>query len=357
MPGYKVPAKALLCTLACAWSCMAASATPSPEEIAQRSSAAFELQRKAIREFPWRDLSQTGDLLEKRDYASYEAILERYLAEWKDAPEKESSVHLLFETTDASNPNQLHRLSEWITQNPSAIAFLARGAYLNKRGQLLRGSAPTSDTPALNLDLMAAVHLRASTDLQQAIKLDPRLLPAYTHLLEVAKYSPKLKIDTGKLLSSATRRHPLAFAPRKRYLDLLSPAWGGSLNAMERFAQSFDSVAKSNPLLWTLRAEVHYEKAESLPKSEARQKAVELTAALRYANYGRFYESRAQAYIALNQLGDAIADLERCALGESELVKGQSEPQTSCKTLLASTRSTALAAPRTEGKSQQGEKK
>lgn len=357
MPSYKLSAKAVFLSLACACSCGATSASPTPEEIALRSSSALELQQKAIKEFPWRDFSQTASLLENREYDRYEALLKRYMTEWGDAPDKEHSQHLLFETTNAGDANQLHRLNEWITKKPSAIAFLARGAYLNRRGQLLRGGAPTSATPALNLELLAAVHQRASTDLHQAINLDPGLLPAYSHLLEVARFSPGLKIDTEKLLAAATRHHPLNVGARKRYLDILSPAWGGSFEAMERFAHSFESMAETNPLLWTLKARVHYEKAASLPRSEAKQKIAELTTALSYAKLSRYYESRAQAHLTLEQHGEAIADLERCALREGDFVRGQSEPMTSCRTLLVSARASALAARRAEEASLQGEKK
>lgn len=352
MPGKQLSAKAFLCTLACAWSSMAALAGPTPEEISQRSIAAIELRRKAIGEFPWQNFSRTSELLENKEYLRYENLLRQYLTEWKDAPDKEYNQHLLFDSIDAYDANLLHPLNEWVTQNPSALAFLARGVYLNKRGQLLRGSAPTSATPALNLNMLAAAHLRASTDLQYAIKLDPSLLPAYSHLLEVARYSPGLKIDAEKLLASASLHHPRTFEARRRYLDILSPAWGGSFEAMERFTQSLDSIAEANPLLWTLKGQVHYEKAASLPLSAAKQKVAELTEALRYANYKKYYESRADAYLVLGQFSDAIPDLERCEHAENVSVKGDGDSVTfSCSGSLVSTK-----AKLAESKSRQGAK-
>lgn len=338
MPGKQLSAKTFLCALACAWSSMPALAGPTPEEISQRAVSAIEQRRKVIGEFPWQNFSRTSELLEKKEYRRYEALLRQYLTEWKDAPEKEYSQHLLFDSIDAKDANLLHPLNEWITLNPSAIAFLVRGVYLNKRGQWLRGSAPTSATPTLNLNLLAAAHVRASTDLQQAIKLDPSLLPAYSHLLEVAKYSPGLKIDAEKILASAVLHYPHSVETRKRYLDVLSPAWGGSFEAMERFTQALDPIAEANPLLWTLKGQVHYEKAASLPMSATKQKVAELTAALRYANYKKYYESRAAAYLVLGQFGEAIPDLEQCVLAENVSVKGDGDLQTFCRGTLETTK-------------------
>src|SRR5579863_3527977 len=85
-----------------------------------------------------------------------------------------------------TTPTLASNFDEWIAQFPrSYVAHLARGIYYKKIGQELRGGQAASETSREQFRAMEQAFVKASTDLEESLSLDPKPLLTYVHQLTI----------------------------------------------------------------------------------------------------------------------------------------------------------------------------
>ena len=155
-------------------------------------------------------------------------------------------------------------LDKWIEGAPrSAYARAARGMHYVGVAFHERGSDSAIKTSAEQFARMREFAAKARTDLELAVRLNPRLSAAFYGLMRVAK----LQSDS-ELLDSA-RIAALALDPADQYIydelmENAQPKWGGSLEAMRNVAAMASAHANKNPLLVLTAAQIPCSQAESL---------------------------------------------------------------------------------------------
>lgn len=149
-------------------------------------------------------------------------------------------------------------LDAWKRDSPhSAFALAASGmAYVAMAGEA-RGAKYMKDTPQDSVDSMHKLLAQADSDLRQAIALNPRLTPAYIALINAGG------LGFGRAYTDAAIRSALAVAPddyaiRSVAMWTLEPKWGGSLDAMDRFAAQAQAYTRTNPLMRLMLSERPY---------------------------------------------------------------------------------------------------
>ena len=144
-------------------------------------------------------------------------------------------------------------IDQWHAQAPaSAHAFTARGMYWVATAQQARGEDTIGNTPAQNLaDMRKSLDL-AQRDLEKAISINPRIMPAYSALIDVARLSGKRDL-AERTIRQATQIDPATFFPRAYLSDMYEPRWGGSFEAMDRLAADAMPLADQNPRLIDLK--------------------------------------------------------------------------------------------------------
>ncbi|GAB2550403.1 tetratricopeptide repeat protein [Rhodanobacter koreensis] len=146
-------------------------------------------------------------------------------------------------------------LDAWKRDSPnSAFAWAASGYAYVEMAYQARGGGYMADTPQSNIDAMDKLLAQADTDLRHAIKLDPRLTPAYSAMVKAGGLS------LGRAYALDAARRGLAIAPDNysiysMQMWLEQPKWGGSLRAMRQLADQAQAHAKDNPLLVLLQSE------------------------------------------------------------------------------------------------------
>ena len=149
------------------------------------------------------------------------------------------------------------RLDEWVKAYPKSYpATLARGVYrVSDAWERRSGKFAHETTDEQHRGFAEGLKL-AATDLQASIKLNPRPIESYRHLIMT---SMGLGLDAGRgLLDEALKIDPQAYYPRIQYQYALTPKWGGSAILMEEFlkeCQNSPTSAKNKKRLETL----HYE--------------------------------------------------------------------------------------------------
>lgn len=144
-------------------------------------------------------------------------------------------------------------LDAWKRDSPnSAFAWAASGYAYVEMAYKARGGGYMADTPQSNVDAMDKLLAQADTDLRHAIKLDPRITPAYTAMVNAGGLS------LGREYGLDAARRGLAIAPDdfaiySMQMWLEQPKWGGSLASMRRLAEQAKSHAKDNPMLVMLQ--------------------------------------------------------------------------------------------------------
>lgn len=146
-------------------------------------------------------------------------------------------------------------LNAWKRQSPkSAFAFAASGFAYTKAAFAARGSDYLSKTPQSNIDSMDRLTTLADADLQKAISLNPKVMPAYKGMVDLGGF------DMGKSYALSAAKRGLAVEPGNFGIyDMLmwleQPNWYGSLAKMDRVASLASKHAKQNPILKLLAVE------------------------------------------------------------------------------------------------------
>ncbi|MES2070169.1 MAG: DUF4034 domain-containing protein [Pseudomonadota bacterium] len=185
-------------------------------------------------------------------------MVERYFSTLQEKFEsgKASEYELLdaykvfYQAEDRSGPH----LNNWIKAYPkSASAYLARGVYYRKLGEHRRGTDYVSKVSGESLVYMDQMFGLSKTDLETSLRLNPRFYLAALHLLNIAQYEGD-EFAARKYLDLGNSLLPANFIVRARYLIHLTPRWGGSYDAMDRFINECRTQGVSNERIDLLKA-------------------------------------------------------------------------------------------------------
>ena len=205
---------------------------------------------------PWvtpyeaRDLIQTG----------HAAELDRRLADAMHAQSSQPGMQGALDRTfniDFRNGSEETRalMDAWKRQMPmSPFALAASGTAYVQMAQQIRGSEYAAKTPQSSFESMSRLLESGRTDLDQAVKLDPHMTPAYTAMI----YAGTLESDGPYLMSAAKRGlavDPANYTIYARLVWMAQPKWGGSVGEMQRIIASAQHHVSENPLLKLLVSE------------------------------------------------------------------------------------------------------
>lgn len=140
-------------------------------------------------------------------------------------------------------------LDAWKRQSPqSAFAYAASGVAYLRAAWDARGSELAAKTPQSNFDAMARLSSLAATDLERAVTLDKRLVPAYVAMIQLGGLNngPRYSMDAAK---RALAIDPVDYLVFSRLTWLAQPKWGGSVQAMRNVITHAEPHAHENPLL------------------------------------------------------------------------------------------------------------
>jgi tetratricopeptide (TPR) repeat protein len=246
-------------------------------------------------------VKELTDLLRDEDFVEFEHRTQRYERQFASDPLWESPLCKLYFGIDGSNSKLRVSLDKWVKTRPSYISFAARGAYETSLAYQQRGARYIQNTPPDNIAQMEVTMATARDDLEKALVLNPKFVPAYVALLQVAQAVAGRDAATA-IEKRATREVPTTYYVRQMYLRNLRPRWGGSYEAMETYEATLTDAAKLNARIWSLKGESWGERGYTAQAEGDTEGAIGYyTRALQYGDRLEFLKARGTQYFAAHQ--------------------------------------------------------
>jgi tetratricopeptide (TPR) repeat protein len=181
--------------------------------------------------------------------AEYDAILDDYFA----GRLPEGALYHAYSVFFESDESSAVLLDRWLLQSPgSAHARAARGSYRVERGWKARGEKIIRETSRDQYESMVHWIQLAKPDLEKAVELEPRIVPAYSALIQLSFMGTEHAL-AGRAMAAANEVDPANFYTRAAYATSLEPRWGGSVEAMDELASESEPWLTRNPRLAGVR--------------------------------------------------------------------------------------------------------
>src|SRR5690606_19998049 len=132
-------------------------------------------------------------------------------------------------------------------------SHLALGIYLKKQGLEARGTKYISETSDKELNKMREYLTKARAELSKSLQLTKKPYLSIFHLLDISSTMGE-KNESYALLKKANTILPSNSLARNRYLNSITPRWGGSYSEVDRFIESCKSEGAPNFVIAQLQA-------------------------------------------------------------------------------------------------------
>lgn len=256
------------------------------------------------------------DKLAAGKFGSLQTDIKAYETAANADPRVELNLMYAFSAFAQPDPAIADQIKKWAADSPdSAIAHCARAVALEQAAAHARGheGGPSSSIPSNDFVEMEKDLSQATMEADSARALDPNLINAYLIAIDAAKMESD-PVAMEEASKRALGKFPLSFQIRRGLIVGMAPRWGGSYDAMDRFANESQAQVSQNPMLKYLLGFPSMEQAKDLQVDEKWEQTIPL---LNHAievggDYAAFYITRGKSLYALKKYQDAMADFQ-CA--------------------------------------------
>ena len=162
----------------------------------------------------------------------------------------------------------------WLEKAPrSAFALAARGVFYRAQAKAARGTASADATPPENFARMHEYADKAVEMYRGALRIEPRLMPAYTGLIDLGTLDSRDELR-AEGFAGAHRADPDCISVNLYLMRSLQPRWGGSYAAMRELATAMASHVDRRPLLALLTHAAEVEAGKQLVRDSEFSSAV-----------------------------------------------------------------------------------
>lgn len=264
--------------------------------------------RCALLRPPIYTLSQMESLLDRPDGAAeldkrFAALLDAHYAD----PAQREQIFIAYHPFDASS--QAERVaSRWRKASPDSVyAETALGYAYTRQGWQTRGGKYARETPEAKLAKMRGHFLAALELLGDALKREPRMLPACMQMAGIGRMSSDQVQQYAT--SACMKADPHSFFVVDEMANAAEPKWGGSAQAMRDVAAYAVAHAKKNPMLYVFAADgIGYEASNG---SDWDAKLAELMPAAKIAPNAGYLRDVGTAYVVKNEDWKALVYLSQ----------------------------------------------
>lgn len=191
-------------------------------------------------------LAEVGRAVDAGHFKSLDERFARDLAQHFSKRHFSAVIHRDYGEIDGAGKQELktwNRLTRiWLEHDPhSAFAVTARGAYFSAMTWTTRGEQWASDVPAKDMRQAALYAKKAIALYRRAIKIEPRMLPAYIGIFNDASLDADNQNGHYEIMQDALvgarKVDPYCKVLANVEMQELEPRWGGSYRAMQAFTR------------------------------------------------------------------------------------------------------------------------
>jgi tetratricopeptide (TPR) repeat protein len=194
--------------------------------------------------------AEVRDLIERGKAAELQERLANAEKAQQSEPGAQSRLDRIYNQVFSDGSDDMRALMDaWKRQSPdNAFALAASGAVYLATAQAQRGDDFADKTPQTAFDAMHRLLGLARADLDRAVEIDPKLIPAYHTMIHIARMDsdPRYGTDAAK---RALAVQPASFPIYSSLIGMAEPRWGGSVALMNRLIGQAQVHAPQNALL------------------------------------------------------------------------------------------------------------
>ncbi len=235
---------------------------------------------------------ETMRLVRDGKFDAAEALLAAVQQAYEGKEADEFAVGTAFAAFSTSDESLASPLDRWVEQMPQSwCALLARARHQRAR---------------FNRGMSRKLAVTAIADYQAALAMNPRLMVAYSDLIELAGATRdealfRETVDTGLALA------PASWAVR----DALVRVGGVPQAEFASFLADAEKHAKENPLLWQLRSDVELERGRALWDQNRIEEALAIyESQAKSLDTFQIHKERARLLRILKRYGEAGAAID-----------------------------------------------
>ncbi|MFT3898110.1 MAG: hypothetical protein QM719_10530 [Thermomonas sp.] len=195
-------------------------------------------------------LAEIAAMLDGGKVAELEALVDASQQRHFSDRDFGEDIHQIFDRAlfDAS-PESDRVTAKWLELAPgSAYANLARGQFLVSSAWDARGGKYASETPRASLQRMSELAGEAIPYLEKSLQIDPRLMPAYTVLINLGMMDSREDVEENAF-ERAKKIDPACVELARMRMNALEPRWGGSYEQMLSYANELKQYVPGRPQL------------------------------------------------------------------------------------------------------------
>lgn len=185
--------------------------------------------------------------LQRGEVPILERLLSDALAKHFSEQAFSEEIHPFFEQFHDANPETDRITKLWLEQSPrSGFALLARAIYFQDAAWNARGGASARETSRENMREMSRLADQAVPLIKQAVKAEPRLMPAYVAAMDIGTMDSRADLEEWAFRKGSELDPGCTEIVRFR-MRSLEPRWGGSYEAMLAYAYQLPALYARRP--------------------------------------------------------------------------------------------------------------
>ena len=217
-----------------------------------------------IVELPLQERQTVVNLLQAGQFTQLDQRYETFQRQYEQGQMNDRDLTLQYQAFYDTSPENEAYLNQWVNKNPKSYpARLARGIYYLKVGVEKRGGKWVKDTPPENMVELSRYLDLSNADLVDSLPLTAKPIVSLVNLLRSSMHRDGKRANR-MWLEYGNRVDPKNYGVRRRYMQTLTPRWGGSYEEMWQFLKECHDQHIPDEHLRVLESKILLDQAEVL---------------------------------------------------------------------------------------------
>ena len=259
-------------------------------------------------------------MLQNGEFSKLNRVLNKLQNDMYEDITKEAQLYLAYESFEIKNADYEALFNNWVLATPDKYQpYLARASYYYEMSWLSRGHKYMSRTSDKSVNQMYDYFKLAMKDISVVMEKNKKTTVPHYLLIGMSGMSGADQ-ERQEVFDKALSVNPLSYELRVKYLNFITPRWGGSLKQMASVIKAAEKYMPDNSRLEALSGLAFSEAGETEALKKNYKKAeTYFNKALSIAeNHDTLFE-RGKARNYLNDYQAAIKDLSRAIELRSEI--------------------------------------
>ena len=215
-------------------------------------------------------------MLKRKEFYALNKKIAQLDASYKANELSEDAYFTAFDAFDIRSEGLASIFDAWVSSTPAAYQpYLARGIYQYHIGWLHRGGKWSSETKDEKKLKLSEYLSKAEEDILKSLNINGASIISYSYLMRVATTRGR-QDESERLQRKALEISLSSYNIRAQHLRALTPRWGGSIKAMQKYLVEASPAIKKYPNLRLLEGYIYNEAGEMQVIGELYNSANEL---------------------------------------------------------------------------------